>query len=217
MNEIGLSAGDYTGGLPVYFVASNADGSQYVLQASAGLETYNAADWTLYAVPMALQSDGSYLGSFPAVPNGVYTVSIYSQAGGSPATTDGLLAQGVFNWYGEPSSLPTQLNTDAVCFLADFGEPVVYKSYNNDGVLLATYQIQGVVNRNPPAVVTEDGKVLADYVEVAIANDPTIGVTTVNPSRDTIATSGRYGGQTKDHSVLLVKYGNAGMWTLRVG
>ncbi len=105
--------------------------------------------------------------------------------------------------------------TNNAKFMADAGETVTYVPNGATGSPGAALTLLAVVDRHPPAVITEDGKVLADFVEVTFLNDAAGGVTTINPGRDQIFVSGRFGGPAGSHLVTLVVKGDAGMWTVR--
>jgi hypothetical protein len=158
------------------------------------------------------------MADFPAVPDGLYFVTIYEQLGTTAATTDNDLAEGEYEQLIEPAEFMPQMQMDASGFICEFAEPITYLSYDSSPTpqLIGTYYINAVINRNPPAAVQEDGKVLADDIEICIANNADIGVTTINPRRDKIICSGRYGGAVKTHGVTLIASGDAGIWTLRV-
>lgn len=114
-----------------------------------------------------------------------------------------------------------QLAADSAACLADWGEWVTYNVAAPDNAPAGTppftpRQVLAVVTRDPPASVTEDGKALADMVEVVIANDPVRGVTAPRKGRDTVTLAGRYGGPIRPHTVVAFVGGDAGLWTLRV-
>ena len=53
-------------------------------------QTYSAAQYANYAITMTEGSPGNWTGTWPTwFPDGSYQLTIYEQAGGSPATTDG--------------------------------------------------------------------------------------------------------------------------------
>jgi hypothetical protein len=85
-----------------YFVVRNSSG-QYWYTVTPAFEAYNAAHWADYDV--ALVQDGAsqnYTGTFPsAITTGVYQLSAYAQAGGSPAVGDVYLGgKSDFQWSG---------------------------------------------------------------------------------------------------------------------
>jgi hypothetical protein len=219
MNEIQFSQGDYAGSYSLYAVAYSVSNGYFANGAVP--EPYNAANWPLYAIVLTLDVTNSlFQGDMPAVPDDSYIVKIYEQLTATPLPSDNVLAEGEYvQQYGQaatpPTDFPSQMLIDAGAFISDFAEPITYQAYSNANVLTATYNINAVVNRSPPAAIQEDGKVLADDIEINIANDPNIGVISVNKGRDKIIVSGRYGGTAKAHVVTLLMSGDQGVWTLR--
>lgn len=69
---------------------------------------YNDSNWSTYAVALTEQGSSQvYVGSMPSGISsaGRYSVVVFKQAGGSPAVSDTVLAQGALDWSG------TALNT----------------------------------------------------------------------------------------------------------
>lgn len=69
----------------------------------AAFETYNAANWTNYDIPLTEQgASGYYRGTFPAGITDVakYTIMIYQQYGGTPVETDGVFGPATIPWDG---------------------------------------------------------------------------------------------------------------------
>lgn len=95
-NEITLG---YTTGATLYAVVTSSTGSYWN---GTAFEGFVAGHWSTYAIALAEASgSGQYFGNFPAAGGGAYTVEIYAQAGGSPATTDGPpIATGQMQWNG---------------------------------------------------------------------------------------------------------------------
>ena len=103
--------GNDTPGKTVYYVEINQAG-QFVIAATPGTsEAETDAHWGTYAVTSAEQGTTSeYFGSAQAgLPAGVYTVTEYEQAGGSPAVGDTVLATIQFAWTGTAEVTPTTL------------------------------------------------------------------------------------------------------------
>jgi hypothetical protein len=211
--EVLFSNSDYAGVRPLYFVIFNNSLLQFVVNTlTRMLEPTSAGSWTSYAVPLVL-ANGIYAGDFPALTAGSYYVQIFEQLSASPASNDNLLAAGTICYSATGSQRNAeQLALDARSFFGEWSEPITYKQGGDAGTALA---IDAIVNRNPPSVVTEDGKVLTDDLEINIFNDPIRGVTKIVPERDTIIVSGRFGGVPTSHLVTMVVNGDAGMWTLR--
>lgn len=67
----------------------------------SALEAILAANWATYDIAMTEASTtGIYQATIPALPAGVYGVTAYLQAGGSPATTDTPLGSSQLVWDG---------------------------------------------------------------------------------------------------------------------
>lgn len=101
-NEIQLSFG--ASGATLYAVVINSTGLWYN-PSTPGFEALNVGHWGNYAISMVqVGSLGQYEGTFPpAIAQGVYNVTIYSQGGGSPSPSDtltGLAGGGTINWDG---------------------------------------------------------------------------------------------------------------------
>jgi hypothetical protein len=134
----------------------------------------------------------------------------------TPAASDKDLAEGEYEQLIEPADFAGQLQIDASGFISEFAEPITYLACDDSGAVTGAYYINAVVNRNPQAVIEENGKTLTDDVEINIANDLTLGRPSINRRKDQVILSGRYGGIAKPHTVTTVISGDAGMWTLRV-
>jgi hypothetical protein len=204
---------------PLYFVAYSVTSGLYVNGTS--LESYNGSHWTSYAIALSLDSQsGNYYGDFPDVPYGPYVVTIYIQAGSSPATTDEVFSAGDYQHPDDDTPSETftdQYQVDSAIFIngSEFAEPVVYKQRDNSNNVIATLNIYAVINRHLPEVITDDGKVIADYIELSVRNDAIYGLVQVNPKRDTVTCSGRFGGSAKEHLVTAVANSDAGIYQLR--
>ena len=75
-----------TSGSTIYAVITRADG-KYANGTTP--ETYNASNWTSYAVAMTETGViGDFYATMPALPAGLYRFAAYIRAGGSPATSD---------------------------------------------------------------------------------------------------------------------------------
>ena len=225
MNEIGLHGSQYAGTGPLYAVASVMSTNSgptalaarlYVKAANGSASPFNASDWPLYAVPLSLATDGNWYGSFPpAAATGSYWLEVWEQSGTTPnrAADGDLDASGPLYWRAQPTPTGNALVDDFEGML-DFAEQVTYKRYSDNKTLLGTWIVDAVVDRQPEEVVSESGHPLTNTVQVCIANrDP---ITQIVPDRDKIYLTGRYGGQAKDHLVVLVLPSDAGVWTLRV-
>lgn len=75
-----------TSGSTIYAVITRADG-KYANGTTP--ETYNASNWTSYAVAMTETGViGDFYATMPALPAGLYRFAAYIRSGGSPATSD---------------------------------------------------------------------------------------------------------------------------------
>lgn len=74
-------------------------------------ENITDANWGNYDIPLTEGGTASqiYLGTFPAVAAGVYTIFVYEQAGGSPAVGDELLGAGKVDWSGTAETVLANL------------------------------------------------------------------------------------------------------------
>ena len=87
-------------GVVCYVVVQNASG-QYWRTDSSAFETFNASNWTLYAITLTETGvTGSFLGNFPAAAAGIYRIEARQRVGGSPAVGDTILADQRINWSG---------------------------------------------------------------------------------------------------------------------
>lgn len=110
---------DYLTGVTLYATRFQLDGNVFLTDGSSDEVWATAAD---YDVTMTEDGvGGHYVGSFDASANistGVYTVTIYLQAGGSPANSDIALARGVIYWDGTAElnsfTLNTQIEDDVI-------------------------------------------------------------------------------------------------------
>lgn len=92
----------YTTGKTLYAVIVNLSGQAWNT-ATPAFESITAADWGNYAVSLTLQSTTQlYIGNFPTgiTTPGRYSVSIFLQVGGSPATTDTYIGGQALDWTG---------------------------------------------------------------------------------------------------------------------
>ena len=199
--------------------SSDDDGAVVSLQANVGGGTPPYAYlWSAPGLVLATPTVPIFSVRLPSPGRYTATLSVQDSAGAQASDST------VLGTWADRSAWPNevmnaQLAADAAAVLADWGEPVIYNVAANapsGSPAFTPLQIFAVVNRDPPAVVTEDTKVLTDYVEVTLANDPVRGVSAVQKGRDTITVSGRYGGVATAHTVLAIVSGDAGLWTLRV-
>ncbi len=85
-------------GVTLYALILNGAGN---IWNGSAFESPLAANWATYKVALTEQSTtGIYKGTFPVVAAGAHSLSIRLQSGGSPATTDRLIANGYIEWDG---------------------------------------------------------------------------------------------------------------------
>lgn len=98
-NELQANAGSANTGLTTYFVVWNAVGQ--VRSTGTTFDTDNATNRNAGVIAATESVNGVYKATSPAFAAGVYSYALYSQAGGSPAVTDTLLAgPGDLQWDG---------------------------------------------------------------------------------------------------------------------
>lgn len=98
-NEIQVAYNTTNAGL--YALVRNTAGQVWQTTSSTFV-SYVTANLANYKIGLNEQGTASryYAGNFPAAALGVYNVSVYAQAGGSPAETDLLVAEGSIDWDG---------------------------------------------------------------------------------------------------------------------
>jgi len=67
---------------------------------TSAFETWDDSNVTDYDIALSDEGNGEYLGNFPDCDAGRYYVSVYKQAGATPATTDKLRGRGEIVWSG---------------------------------------------------------------------------------------------------------------------
>lgn len=105
-NEIGTATAT---GRTLYAVVRNAAGQLWYTVTPA-FEAYNAAHWTAYALALSEQgASGYYTASFPGAITtpGRYSIDVRQQLGGSPATSDPVVAGGSLVWSGTAEAFVT--------------------------------------------------------------------------------------------------------------
>lgn len=103
--EIDLTTSD---GLTLYAVIHRKRDGQYWTGTGTAFEARNNAHWATPGYCVALNKDvisagvqANYSADFPALPADAYAVEIYTQAGGSPAPSDGVPRwEGSIEWDG---------------------------------------------------------------------------------------------------------------------
>lgn len=89
-----------TSAVNLYAVILSSVG-QFYNTVGAAFENFNAANWADYDIALTEQSTtGVYLGDFPALAAGTYSIAFFLRAGGSPAVTDDAIAAGIIGWDG---------------------------------------------------------------------------------------------------------------------
>ena len=143
-----------TAGVTVYALV-RADAGTIWQTTTSTLVAYATANMGNYDLPMTQQGTASkhYTVDFPAAAAGLYVVSVYQQAGGSPAETDTLIGYGEIQWDGTNiiplRNLPvnvTQWNSSNVATPDTAGYPkITVKSGTGTGEISLT---SGVVSAN---------------------------------------------------------------------
>lgn len=90
----------YQAGVNVYFTIRNRTGQ---IWNGSSFGAYSTPSYSLYPINATQQgtASGVYAADFPStIPAGVYSIIAYQQLGGSPAETDKVVAEGVFQWNG---------------------------------------------------------------------------------------------------------------------
>ena len=96
-----------------------------IFNTATGLcETSASGDWDHYAVAIPQAINGVYLADMPACPADDYTVIVYTQAGGSPATSDTYLTSYVLTWYNE--DIPATPTTVSITTQTGLCLPPIY-------------------------------------------------------------------------------------------
>ena len=86
-----------TSGLTLYAVLLDSSGQAWN---GSAFEALLAGNWTTYALALTEATAGIYFGDMPAAAAGEYTYLVYTQAGGSPATSDVVRSGGSLGWNG---------------------------------------------------------------------------------------------------------------------
>lgn len=96
-----------TSAVSLYAVISNAAGQRWNT-AAAAFQAHADGSWTDYDIALTEQGTSrKYQGNFPTgiITAGMYLVTIYLRAGGSPAITDTKLGAGSIDWSGSAEVL----------------------------------------------------------------------------------------------------------------
>lgn len=105
---------NWTSGETIYFCAFQLDGDVF-LTGGASDETWGTGGRDADDYDEAMTEDGSsghYVGTFSSsISAGVYRVTVFLQAGASPADSDIPIAQGEIYWDGSAELNPFTLNT----------------------------------------------------------------------------------------------------------
>lgn len=95
-------------GLTFYTIVLSPTGTAWD-QNSSSFEAPQTSHWSQYAIALAEQNGtGLYAGAFPGaiVTPATYGILVYQQGGGSPASTDLLVAQDSIAWNGTAEMVP---------------------------------------------------------------------------------------------------------------
>lgn len=170
-------------GFSLYFVVQNEAGQFWNASYSA-FETLNTGNWAGYAIAMVEvdASPGFYQGSFPALPAGRYTVSIYSRTG-SIAYTDQLLGTNLIYWNGttentEPvppsgsSFFPS--DADIQAFIVSCGVNMPSQVVGAFNAYMSTYTVAGIAGAAQIEFQERTGRIpfIKDSSDVARVFDP---------------------------------------------
>lgn len=137
-------------GSTLYFVAINQQG-QWWNQSTPAYETFNALHWSNYVITLveAVANSGIYFGSVPTgLPLGLALLSLYVQAGSSPASTDSQGQDGsqtrpivyVLDWSGSAvNSITPWLSNTPPQFQLPAQQDSLLKAQNRLNAWLAAY------------------------------------------------------------------------------
>lgn len=97
----------------LYFTVQDADGAYYN---GATFEAETPANWATYAVAMTAPpaTGRSYIGTFPAVAAGVYSVVVYVRSGSTAAKTDAIEARDTAAYWDGSDLRPATSPSDMV-------------------------------------------------------------------------------------------------------
>ena len=111
---------NHTTGSTLYFCAFQLDGNVF-LTGGGSDEVWGTGGRDADDYDETMTEDGAgghFVGSFNAIAAGVYHVTVYLQAGASPADTDAGIAQGEIYWDGSAElnsfTLNTQIEEDVI-------------------------------------------------------------------------------------------------------
>ena len=179
-------------GKAVYFVVrSGGSFAKKLINGMWMLETYNAGNWTDYAIAgTEIGATGIYQATVAGgLPAGTYSIEVHEQSGGSPAVSDPFLGPGTLVWSGvyeiqafDPTVSPVTVGG--------------YASGQDPKTLIETSggQLDTLFGLRPDYKPTVDanGKQAAKYDWAAdVSSKPTIGTSTFDPASQTVkATDG---------------------------
>lgn len=150
-----------------YFVVRNNVGQFWNTAGTPAFENYNAANWTDYDV--ALTQSGSsihYSGTFPSgISAGVYSLTAYVQAGGSPAITDSLVgSDSAFYWTGSVRGALSQLATPTNITAAT---GIVLAGVTHTGAVIPSVTLVDTTTTNTDMRGTDNAAVAATALSTA--------------------------------------------------
>jgi hypothetical protein len=98
-NEIQVPHPGNATGKSLYAIVRNNHSQAYV---GTTAETYQTAHLSTYAIALAEQGSASrfYVGTFPSIAAGYYTLAVYDRQGSNPAEGDPVVAFGDVYWNG---------------------------------------------------------------------------------------------------------------------
>ena len=94
-NEISLA---YAVGNNLYFRVFDPTGQVWNTSGTPAFEAWADGNVTDYDIALTGTGGSFYLGTFPALDDGTYSVVSYLRAGGAPAVSDGVISSGFMEW-----------------------------------------------------------------------------------------------------------------------
>lgn len=100
--SIGWSANEvqiaYAVGSNLYYRIFNSTGEVWNTAGTPAFEAWADGNVTDYDIALTGTGGSFYLGTFPDLSNGTYSVVAYLRAGGAPAVSDGVISSGFMEW-----------------------------------------------------------------------------------------------------------------------
>lgn len=171
--------GHHRSGSTLYFHVRNTAAEVW---SGANFEVYDVDNWATYDVALTEQESSLvYVGTFPTLDAGVYSVFVYEQAGASPAAGDELLGSSDKDWDGSAftslSAVETHGDATWTPPTADANAAAVWTYTDGAGRILSnlTAQLSAIAS----AVWANGTKTLTAFgFTVTTTNGPAIRVVT---------------------------------------